>query len=89
MQVARVTERRICGIGDNITLYLTEIHVSMLQDSSGPAVGYYEWSNKHSCSIKDRKFLCQLSGSFSSDFKYSCFRAENKLMKYRKCMYDW
>jgi hypothetical protein len=84
MQVARVTEIPIFRMWDNITLYLVEIHLSILQDSSGPgwgpAVGCYEWSNINSYSIKDIKFLDQLSGSFSSDFKYSCFRNENKLM---------
>jgi hypothetical protein len=93
MKVARVNERPICIMRDNITFYIAEIHVSVLQDSSdpgwGPTVGCYERSNKHSHSIKDSKFLDQLSDSFSSDFKYSCFRTENKLTKYRKCIHDW
>jgi len=54
--------------GITLCFILQKYNVSVLQDSSGPgwgpAVDYYERSNKHSDSIKDSKFLDHESGSF-------------------------
>jgi hypothetical protein len=74
--------------GITLCFILQKSNVRGLQDSSGPeqgpVVGCYEQNNKRSESIKDSKFLYQLIGSFSSEFKCSCFRTENKLIKVQK-----